>query len=63
MKLWVTIDRLDGTSTVKGPVYPDEIDLSGLLFKLSEAGIAGVTFTNAEPFRTLMKEKDNAQDA
>jgi hypothetical protein len=51
--LWVTIDNLDGTSTVKGPVYPDEIDTHGMLFKLSEAKIAGITFTRANPLDKL----------
>lgn len=47
--LWITIDNLDGTSTVRGPVYPDEIDLTGLLFRLSRGDLATVTFTNAKP--------------
>ena len=47
--LWITIDNLDGTSAVRGPVYPDEIDLTGLLFRLNRGDIATVTFTNAKP--------------
>jgi len=60
--LWVTIDYMDGRTTVKGPLYPDEIPLQGMLFRLSEKGIAGVTFTNAEPLKHLMQEhKEEAQ--
>ena len=47
--LWITIDNIDGTSVVKGPVYPDEIDLTGLLFRLNRGDLATVTFTNAKP--------------
>jgi hypothetical protein len=56
--LLVTIDYMDGRSTVKGPLYPDEINLTGLLFRLSERGIATVTFTNAEPLTELMRAKE-----
>ena len=55
-KVMVTIDYMDGRSRVRGPLYPDEIDLTGLLFRLSERGIATVTFTNAEPLKHLLKE-------
>ncbi len=47
--LWITIDNIDGTSVMRGPVYPDEIDLTGLLFRLSRGDLATVTFTNASP--------------
>lgn len=53
MRLWITLDRLDGTTTVKGPIHPDEIDLTGLLFYLSRADVAGVTFTLADPLKKL----------
>lgn len=56
MKLWVTIDELDGTTVVKGPLYPDQIDTWGLLMRLSNSRIAGVTFTNAEPLRHLIQK-------
>ena len=56
-KLLVTIDYMDGRTKVIGPLYPDEVPLHGMLFKLSERGIAGVTFTNAEPLTHLMREK------
>jgi hypothetical protein len=58
-KILVTIDHLDGATKVYGPFYPDEIPLTGLLFKLSERSIAGVTFTNAQPLRALMKGMQN----
>jgi hypothetical protein len=48
-KLLVTIDYIDGRSVVKGPLYPDEINTNGMLFRLSERGIASITFANAEP--------------
>lgn len=51
--VWVTLDRIDGTSTVKGPVDASEIDLHGLLFYLNTAGVAGVTFTRANPLRSI----------
>ena len=56
-KLLVTVDYMDGRTKVVGPIYPDEIDVHGMLFRLSERGIAGVTFTNAEPLTHLMREK------
>ena len=56
-KLLVTVDYIDGRSKVLGPMYPDEIDTHGMLVRLSERGIAGITFTNAEPLTHLMREK------
>ena len=55
-KIWVTVDHVDGRSAVKGPYYPDEIQLTGLLMRLNEADLAGVTFTNAEPLRSLIRK-------
>jgi hypothetical protein len=57
--LWITLDYLDGRSLIKGPVYPDEVDLTGLLFRLNERGIATVTFSNADPLRYLYKEGEH----
>jgi hypothetical protein len=31
--VWITLDSIDGSSRVKGPLYADEIDLTGLLFR------------------------------
>ena len=56
--LWVTLDYLDGRSLIKGPVYPDEIDLRGMLFRLSERGVATVTFSNADPLRYLYNKEE-----
>jgi hypothetical protein len=62
MKVWVTLDHIDGSqsrATTK-PMYLDEIDLHGMLFKLNTAGVAGVTFTRAdvlERLHLLNKEK------
>lgn len=55
-RVLVTIDYLDGRTTVRGPLHPDEIQLTGMLFKLTERGIATITFTNAEPLTTIMRE-------
>ncbi len=60
--LWVTIDYIDGRTTVKGPLYPDQIDTHGMLFRLSERGIAGITFTNAEPLTFLRKQEEEKGD-
>ena len=38
--VWITLDYLDGRSLVRGPLYPDQVDLTGLLFRLNEKGIA-----------------------
>lgn len=57
-KLLVTVDYMDGRSVVKGPLYPDEINLTGMLFRLSEKGIATITFVNAEPLTELMRKTD-----
>ena len=53
MKVWITIDNIDGTSAVRGPYYPDEIDTMGLLMRLNRGDLATVTFTNAEPLKHL----------
>ena len=59
-KLLVTIDYMDGRTKVVGPLHPDEINVHGMLLRFSERGIAGVTFTNAEPLTELMREKTDA---
>jgi len=56
MKVWVTLDMLDGTSKVAGPLYPDEIDTRGMLMRLAHREFASITFTNAEPLRPLIKQ-------
>lgn len=56
MKLWITIDQLDGSTLVRGPFHPDQIDTFGLLMRLSDSKIAGITFTNAEPLKTLLRD-------
>lgn len=58
-KVLVTVDYMDGRSTVRGPLYPDEVNLTGLLFRLSERGIATITFTNAEPLTELMRQGES----
>lgn len=55
--IYVTLDYMDGRSAVKGPLYPDEIDLTGLLFRLNERDLATVTFTNARPLDRFLKPK------
>lgn len=57
--VWITLDSIDGKSVVKGPLYPDEIDTTGLLFRLNERDLATVTFTRANPL-DLFKKKDGA---
>jgi hypothetical protein len=57
--VYVTLDYMDGRSVVRGPLYPDELDLTGLLFRLNEHGIATVTFVNAKPLTHLMQEDKN----
>lgn len=49
MRVWVTLDKLDGSSEMKGPFSPDEIDTFGMLMYLQRADVAGVTFTRANP--------------
>lgn len=53
MRIWITLDYIDGRSAVKGPLHPDEIDLHGLLFRLNERDLATVTFTNADPLNHI----------
>jgi hypothetical protein len=55
MKLLVTLDYLDGTSKVRGPFWPDDIDTRGLLFKLAERDLASITFVNADPIGAIKK--------
>ena len=54
--VWITLDYLDGRSLIRGPLYPDQVDLTGLLFRLNEKGIATVTFSNADPLRHLFEQ-------
>jgi len=53
--VWITLDSIDGSSRVKGPLYADEIDLTGLLFRLNERDLATVTFTRANPLKALQE--------
>jgi hypothetical protein len=53
--VWITLDHIDGTSKIRGPLYPDEIDLTGLLFRLNERDLATVTFTRANPLKALQE--------
>ena len=65
MKVWITLDHFDGSQsrTSKKPVHVDEIDLHGLLFHLSSAGVAGVTFTRADVLERLaLLEKPDVSD-
>jgi hypothetical protein len=55
-KLRVTVDYMDGTTRVLGPFWPDDVDTRGMLLKLSESEIAGITFTRADPLTYLRKE-------
>jgi hypothetical protein len=56
--VWITLDYMDGRSAIKGPLYPDQIDLTGLLFRLNERDLATVTFANANPLDYLAREKE-----
>jgi hypothetical protein len=56
--IYITLDYMDGRSLIKGPVYPDEVDLTGLLFRLNERDLATVTFANARPLTYLMQKDD-----
>ena len=60
--VWITLDGIDGSSRVKGPLYPDEIDLTGLLFRLSERDLATVTFTRANPIKALQEATARTPD-
>jgi hypothetical protein len=58
MKVYITLDKVDGSkSRLKGPVYLDEIDLRGLLFRLNEADVAGVSFVRADLLNRLEQMK------
>jgi hypothetical protein len=58
MKVYITLDKVDGSkSRLKGPVYLDEIDLRGLLFRLNEADVAGVSFVRADLLNRLDQVK------
>lgn len=51
--VWITLDSIDGKTRIKGPLHPDEIDLTGLLFRLNERDLATITFTRANPLKAL----------
>jgi hypothetical protein len=55
VKVWITLDYLDGSSSriVKEPVHIDEINLQGMLFRLIEKDVAGVTFTRSDVLNRL----------
>ena len=53
--VWITLDSIDGTTKMRGPVYPDEIDLTGMLLRLNEKDLATITFTRANPPEALQK--------
>lgn len=57
MRVWITLDRFDGSQsrTSKDPLWLDEIDLHGMLFRLNEADVAGVTFTRADVLQRMEK--------
>ncbi len=53
MAVWITVDEMDGTSKVRGPFEPDEVNLMGLLLRLNTRQFASVTFTRANPLNRL----------
>lgn len=53
--VWVTLDSIDGTTKVRGPLYPDQIDLTGMLMRLNERDLATITFTRANPLAALQR--------
>ena len=55
--VWITLDDMDGRSVVKGPLYPDEINLTGLLLRLNTQDLASVTFTRANPLTVKPREE------
>ena len=55
-RVWITLDRIDGSSAVRGPYHPDEIDTMGLLMRLNTRDLATVTFTNADPLNHLKED-------
>lgn len=59
MRVWITLDRVDGSQsrTTKEPVWLDEVDLRGMLFRLNEQDVVGVTFTRADVFEKLRRMK------
>jgi hypothetical protein len=58
--VWITLDDVQGRTKVRGPLYPDEIDLTGLLFRLNEKDLATVTFTRANPLKALQEARHNS---
>lgn len=61
MKVYVTLDKIDGSqSRLKGPVHLDEIDLHGMLFFLNQADVAGVSFVRADVLSKLDQLKGAA---
>lgn len=58
MKVWVTLDKIDGSaSEVRGPFNPDEINTFGLLMYLNRGDVAGVTFTRENPLSLSLASK------
>ena len=60
--VWITLDGIDGSSRIKGPLYPDEIDTTGLLMRLNERDLATVTFTRANPIKALQEATARTPD-
>lgn len=64
MKVWVTLDYVDGSqSRARGPLDTDQIDTFGLLMFLNQSNVAGVTFTRANPLdqRVISKLEGDAK--
>jgi hypothetical protein len=61
MKVWITVDTVDGQFSVRGPYHPDEIDTTGLLMRLNTRDLATVTLTNANPLKVLQRKQEDAE--
>ena len=60
MRVWVTLDKIDGSqSRIAGPLYLDEIDLHGMLFRLNQSDVVGITFSRADALQKLQKMQEN----
>lgn len=52
-KYWITLDYLDGTTKVRGPLYVDEIQTFGMLLSLNEANVVSMTISRSDPLNRI----------
>ena len=56
MKILLTLDFWDGTLSKSKTMYSEDLNSSLISFELMRKGVAGITITNANSLKTIIKE-------